>query len=233
MMESRKVLKRFLHKGYYPPLDLKVSYEILGSVYGGWAILPSLLDTNSIVYSFGIGDDISFDVALIEKFGVEVFAFDPTPKSISWVAQQALPGNFTFVPIGLAHWDGDAVFLPPPNPNFVSYKMANPHHQLDNSSLYLDKYPVKRLGTLMNKLGHASIDVLKMDIEGAEYDVIGDMLSCNIYPKVLLVEFHHRWQEIGIQKTKKNIQMLREKGYKLFYVSDRDEFGFLYTKEQK
>jgi len=34
----------------------------------------------AVVYSLGIGEDISFDLALIEKYGARVHAFDPTPK---------------------------------------------------------------------------------------------------------------------------------------------------------
>jgi len=50
----------------------------------------------------------------------------------------------------------------------------------------------------MRELRHASIDLLKMDIEGAEYDVLADMISQRIPVKQLLVEFHHRWPQIGV-----------------------------------
>ena len=36
--------------------------------------------------------------------------------------------------------------------------------------------PVSRLSTIMSELGHERLDVLKMDIEGAEYAVLDDML---------------------------------------------------------
>ena len=36
---------------------------------------------------------------------------------------------------------------------------------------------------IMAKLGHSSLDILKIDIEGAEYDVIEDMLSSGIRPR--------------------------------------------------
>jgi len=35
----------------------------------------------------------------------------------------------------------------------------------------------------MAKLGHSSLDILKMDIEGAEYDVIKEILSSGIRPR--------------------------------------------------
>ncbi|WMW22216.1 hypothetical protein RE476_12730 [Methanolobus mangrovi] len=40
--------------------------ERLGSEYGGWAFCPENVGEQSVVYSFGIGEDISWDEALID-----------------------------------------------------------------------------------------------------------------------------------------------------------------------
>ena len=91
---------------------------------------------------------------------------------------------------------------------------------------------MKQLSTIMNELGHTDINLLKMDIEGSEYEVIRSLESSSIRPKQLLVEFHHRFPEIGPSKTLSAIQELREIGYQLFSVSDSgEEFGFEYDPE--
>src|SRR5690554_1691728 len=41
----------------------------------------------------------------------------------------------------------------------------------------------------MTQLGHKHIDVLKMDIEGAEYDVIENILSAQLPITQILIEF--------------------------------------------
>ena len=88
--------------------------------------------------------------------------------------------------------------------------------------------PVHRVTTIMKDLGHTSIDVLKMDIEGAEYAVIRDVLRNSIEVRQLCVEFHHRWAEIGVSKTREAISALRSHGYRLFHVSDSgEEYSFL------
>lgn len=74
-----------------------------GNDYGGFNVSP-LPDMKNI-YSFGIGTDISFDLAIIEKFNVEIFAFDPTPKSIDWIKNKGEIRNFHFYPIGLSNFD--------------------------------------------------------------------------------------------------------------------------------
>src|SRR5712692_3232196 len=56
----------------------------LGTVYGGW-IIPanSGLSADSVCYSAGAGEDISFDCALIERFYCQVRVIDPTPRAIT------------------------------------------------------------------------------------------------------------------------------------------------------
>ena len=71
---------------------------------------PYHLDAESSVLSFGVGEEISFDLALIENFGLTVYAFDPTPPSIAWVRKEKLPPNFRFFDFGIANHDGTAKF---------------------------------------------------------------------------------------------------------------------------
>ncbi len=80
----------------------------------------------------------------------------------------------------------------------------------------------------MRELGHEHIDILKMDIEGAEYDVIDDIYKSGIRPRQLLVEFHHRFPGLGVRKTIKAATCLRSMGYRLFSISaTNEEFSFI------
>ena len=56
--------------------------EKLGTDYGGWYVPTNLnLDEKSIVYSGGVGEDISFDLVLSDKYKCNIFLIDPTKKS--------------------------------------------------------------------------------------------------------------------------------------------------------
>lgn len=45
----------------------------LGTNYGGWIIPNNInLNENSIVYSGGVGEDISFDLLLQEKYNCNI-----------------------------------------------------------------------------------------------------------------------------------------------------------------
>ncbi len=194
----------------------------LGNEGARWCICPASLCEASIVYSFGVGEDISFDLELIRCFGLRVHAFDPTPRSIEWVRSQALPPEFVFHSYGIANADGVCKFAPPVNPKHVS------HTILERDTPWpAIEVPVSRLPTILKSLGHKKIHVLKMDIEGAEYEVLADMLACDIQVDQLLVEFHHRWPEVGVERTRQALRDLKLNGYRIFYISPSgEEYGF-------
>src|ERR1700721_582734 len=95
----------------------------LGSGDGRWVISPDRFGPDSIVYSFGIGRNITFDLALIRRFGCKVHAFDPTPLANEWLQSQNLPDSFLVYPWGLAAYDGSARFALPES-HSVSFVMA-------------------------------------------------------------------------------------------------------------
>ena len=57
--------------------------EKLGTDYGGWLIPKKIsLNENSIVYSGGAGEDISFDLKLQDKYNCNILLIDPTQKAV-------------------------------------------------------------------------------------------------------------------------------------------------------
>lgn len=56
-----------------------IAWEQLLALGGeaSWVIVPKGIDEQSVVYSFGAGKDISWDLALIKKYGLTIHAFDP------------------------------------------------------------------------------------------------------------------------------------------------------------
>jgi hypothetical protein len=77
----------------------------LGTAYGGWTIPKNLLTEHSVRYCVGCGENISFDLALAEKYSCEGFGFDPTRRSIAY-AGKVTSGirNYHFQDVGI--WQG-------------------------------------------------------------------------------------------------------------------------------
>ena len=215
----RRVIRVLFRRDLFLTADVHYKNIRLGSDYGGWNIIPEHISKDSLVYSFGVGEDISFDMALIHKFGVKVHAFDPTPRSIKWVKNQHLSSLFVMHEYGLLNYDGVVTFLPPKNSSHVSHKIVVGGQKNINSF----EVEVKKLQTIVRELQHGSIDLLKMDIECSEYSVIKDIESSNIRPKQLLIEFHHRFHNIGVEETRNALEIIKKMGYKLFYVSKSGE----------
>jgi FkbM family methyltransferase len=196
-----------------------VPCEDHGSDYGGWTISPPV---QGIVYSFGVGEDISFEKSLAASYDVKIFAFDPTPRSITWMQAQSVSSDIHFLDYGVADYDGIAQFYLPEDPNFVS------HSIIRNGRSGAIEVPVKRLPTIMSELGHTYIEVMKFDIEAAEYAVLQDLIRSGIRPRQLLVEFHHRFSEAGAAQTWRVVRQLNRYGYHIFYISPSiEEFSFI------
>lgn len=225
--QLHKYLRVYPQWRFAPPrVQLNRGLERFGSDYGGYWLDASMMHSGAVVYSLGIGEDISFDLSLIARFDVHVEAFDPTPKVKKWLAEQSLPRQFRFHEVGIAAHDGQETFYRPPRDDWVSHSVIHARQYGADSV----RFPVMRLLTAMQLQGHSLIDVLKMDIEGAEYAVIEEIVREKIPVKQLLVEFHHRLSSVGTNKTRIALALLEGYGMRISYVCPRKEvFTFAKT----
>lgn len=185
-----------------------------------WIYIPELLDEDSIVYSLGVGDLINFDLDLIDRHGVTVHAFDPTPFAADWVRGQALPEKFVFHPWAASGSDGLLRLYRRVNQRGRrSSVMWTADNAAGDASDFIDA-PAHTVHTIMHKLGHDRVDLLKMDVEGAEYDILAGLGDAKQLPRQVLVEYHHRFAGIGRQRTADSVAALRQLGYRIFAVSE-------------
>jgi len=200
----------------------------LGSRYGGWTVPNRSFSPESICYCVGVGEDISFDLELIRHFGSRVFAFDPTPRAVSFVAgQQVLPAPFKFMAVGLWSADTTMRFYEPKNPSHLSHSIVN----LKRTQKYFEA-PCRRLSSLMKELGHQRLDLLKLDIEGAEYQVINSIVEDAIPIRVLCVEFDETNSPLDKnyrRRIRDSIRLLRDRHFYLAARSGRGNFTFINT----
>lgn len=184
-----------------------------GDKYDGYLFCIDNLNDSSVVYSFGIGEDLEFSEVIIKELNCNVYAFDPTPKSINYVHNHKLfnDGRFNFYPVGLADYDGVAQFHLPKNDDYVSGSIDR-WDGVKNKSIEVD---VKKLKTIMNELGHKKIDLLKMDIEGTEFSIIGDIVNSNIDVRQICVEVHDRFYSDGSNRLIEMREKLKMAGFSL------------------
>jgi FkbM family methyltransferase len=184
--------------------------------YGNYWARDDLLDEGSIVYSFGVGTDLRFDLALIEAVGCKVYCFDPSPRSIDYMQQHRDRPNLHFIPEGIWVEEGQ----------FKYFYDDDNRDQAANASLeniYHQKRffwgECKNLGAFMHQLGHSRVDLMKIDIEGAALAVLEDLLGTSIRPTQIVVELERPspWKELGpwFKRVRRLIEGFRAEGYRV------------------
>ena len=202
-----------------------------GSAYGGFYVVPMKSLRNGIVFSFGIGEDISFDEKLINLYkDIKIYGFDPTPKSCKWVAERCKNiENFMFFPYGISIHDGLQNFYLPKNPKDVSGSLEK-----NTNTRRKIQVPFKNINTIMNELKIKQVDILKLDIEGTELAVIPDILKSGFKFRQLCIEVHYRfWRKNRYYKLYKLRKILNNYGYYIAALSQSYEEITFVKKEKK
>ena len=213
--------------------------ERLGTNYGGWYVPINMnLNEKSIVYSGGVGEDMSFDLLLQCKYNCHILLIDPTNKAIKHFNEvkqyyrnkqvftggiqndyysciQWLHPNFdklNYVNIGLWNKKEELKFYKQNNENYVSQSLVE--------NMFGQKYdvvPVDSIKNIMEQHGHSHIDLLKLDIEGAEIEVVNQMLDDKIYPTYVLIEFDLLLKNKDTGNTTKQLieRMITRENYKI------------------
>ncbi|MDH5402426.1 MAG: FkbM family methyltransferase [Candidatus Heimdallarchaeota archaeon] len=215
-----KLLQIYIILVKRPSYNGKLTY--LGTKYGGWFVPLNLLNQDSICYSFGIGEDVSFDISLIEQINCYVYGFDPTPRSIEFVHAQfstKFP-KFIFHPIGIWSADEEMKFYEPKISEHVSHSITN----LQNTKNYFIAN-CKKLSTIMKELNHSSINLLKMDVEGAEMFVIPNIIEESIQIDIINVELDRPFSFRKVLKLIKQMEneytLIKMNFWDLTFISNR------------
>jgi FkbM family methyltransferase len=178
----------------------------LGSAPGGWTVPGELIDPSWLCYSVGAGGDISFDLELIRRYGVEIRAFDAVAEYVALAAEQAGPEpRFSVRHTAIATHDGPLRMQLTHHPGSRSLSSAGLYETRD-----FVEQPGRTLRSLMSDLGDDHIDLLKLDIEGAEYEVVPTLELQGIGVKVFATQLHHNG---SVRNARSVIAGIRAQGY--------------------
>lgn len=180
-----------------------------------WFVLTDRLE-GAVIYSGGVGKDINFELELARNYNCVIHLFDPSPTGVNTIQSMALPSNILFQPIGLAGDDGLLDFALPVNPDEGSYRLG----EGDTS------FECRSLRSLFRENNHQHVELLKIDIEGFEYEVLDDVINSGLHIRQIAVEFHDFYRDISSAKTKHSVRLLTANGYTLFHKRGSD-FSFV------
>jgi FkbM family methyltransferase len=203
---ARRWFERRLGALACAPVDLSIVE--LGTAYGGWQIPDGVVQRDWICYSVGAGGDISFDLELINRYGATVRSFDPV-EEFGRQALDAAQGEarFSFHQCAIASVDAPMRVQRTHDPSSLSVSAAGLYDTEEWSEV-----SGRTLSSLMADLGDERIDLLKVDVEGAEYDLLAGIDLPALGVKIFSVQLHHT----GTVRAALNIvKRLEHQGYRL------------------
>jgi FkbM family methyltransferase len=178
----------------------------LGSSYGGWTLPGDLIEPGWTCYLVGAGGDISFDLELIKRYGVTVRSFDAVADYVDKArADGHEEPRFSAHHAAIATKDGPIRMQVTHDPKSQSVSAA----ELYDSHNFIE-LPGRSLPSLMTELGDQHIDLLKLDIEGSEYQVLPTLDLPGMGVKVFATQLHHTG---SVSDARKLIAGLRDQGY--------------------
>ena len=194
--------------------------RFLGDSYGGWMICEP--DTpgafrGALVYTIGVGRNIEWDKAMIREYGTVHHGWDPTPRAVDFVRKTKLPENFHFHQFGLGSKDGTVTATLPVG-NTDSYTISAYKHARAQEGKATE-IPVLSLESMMTKENHDQLAILKIDIEGAEFDVIRTWVenNYNVRADQVLIEFHERYFKSNKELVPQAVAQMRQLGFEVFH----------------
>jgi FkbM family methyltransferase len=174
-----------------------------------WTFCPDGLGPDSVVYSGGVGNDITFEHGLAREFKCPVYLLDPSPTGLATMSlgKNKIP-EFHFSPLALSDHCGTLRFARP-----ISEEEGSWYASENSNSV---EVPCTDLTSFLKENGHTHVDLLKLDIEGAEYAVVDEILRKRIPVRQLLVEFHDGLLPgIKVTDSLRSMARLTLRGYKL------------------
>ena len=194
--------------------------------YGAWTLCTEGLRDNANVWSFGVGGDISFEIE-VKRFApnADIRSFDPT------ITRDAFARLCEYLPvgecpkfhaIGLASYTGLLKLYRSFNKKIGSLaSVAGPGY--DPTPVLVAN--VSTLADLMAAAHISHLDVLKIDIEGAEFDLVASWVE-DLPVTQLAIELHERFFSDGRSRRTDLIHRLALLGFRQMHTSG-DEMLFV------
>ena len=166
-------------------LDLKNPFDCLFNNYNEMFVDNKYdcyeLDKMETVFDIGANSGL-FSILAIKKGAKKVYAFEPNQESLINLKQLVKNQNVKVVDKAVYTKDEDLIFYIDPN-NTTIGSISEDHIINNGSKVEKITVPAVSLKTFFEQNNIERLSLLKMDIEGAEYDII-ENLDQEIFDKI-------------------------------------------------
>lgn len=245
----------FARKLFQPRIEIThlPDVERLGTDYGLAFVRSAPSLRHATIISCGLGEDASFDVEFLRRYGGRVILVDPTPRAkvhynrisarFGRPAEQPFTGsgcespaaydlcgitaeNLILDPVAVWSRAERVKFFCPPEQSWVSHSITNPLNGYRDDTPFIE-VPADTIDGLMKRHRIDDLVYLKLDIEGAEIPVLKDMLRKRIRPKQIHVGFDDAPTAAGRAQIEATDEELRHNGYVCCHGEDQN---YLYVQ---
>ena len=161
---------------------------------GGWwtcdlATIAAQSSTPCVVYSFGLRDNFSFDHDISQKHSCTVHGFDPSSSVDQSAYEKPVPDVF-FHGYGVGKASGEY------GPGEVPFRWPGIDFLRASNT---QPWTLRSFPSILKSLGHAHVHVVKIDIEGGEWDVLPDIAAASwdeLYMEVHFPPWQYQFEDI-------------------------------------
>jgi len=154
-----------------------------------WHLKPKLC----ILYSIGVGYNLAFDLEIAKRFQCKIFAFDPDQFAPGQIKKWSVP-NMEYKP-----W------------KIIGNQQSYQHRFLNRNEKSLDE--------VLRSMKHLRIDILKIDVEGAEFDILNDWLESVSFKMTKICHILLEMHGFEVVKWTNLLRRLEKTGF-LMYSSE-------------
>ncbi len=182
------------------------------------------LSSQSVVVDAGCSYEADFSLGLIRRHGLRAFGVDPTRKHREALRalERQYEGRFLHLPCALAAVDGMVTFHESQTNESGSILKDHVNVLQDETTSY--DVEALTLGSLVTRIGVETVDILKLDLEGAEYDLLDGVKADQLQPfRQLFVEFHHHAvRHFSEADTRRIVERISGFGFHVFSLDDHN-----------
>jgi len=181
--KSSEPMKAMLELHYYRPSILNF---IGATIYNKHILHDADIDSNSVVVDVGAFTG-SWAQHMVDRYDPVIYAFEPNPRSFELLQQKAVNNpKLQPKPYGLGAEDSSVDFTL----NGLGSSMCD--ERSSNSGMPRIKVDIAAIDRVWHELKLGHVDLMKINIEGAEFPLLDKMIKTDLLKKVdcFLIQFH-------------------------------------------
>lgn len=230
-MNAIKRINNFLVRQVRKYFRIRTAQKLGISYYPPNYIYLERLNPSSIIVDVGCADDPDFSIYAMKKYNCKCYGVDPTRKHFQALkkVESDYNGRFVHLKLAVANKTGKLIFHE--SQNNTSGSILDSHQNIKKDQI--TSYEVESVNIMELKRivagNEGKIDFMKLDLEGAEYNLLGNA-HINDFDNIdqIFIEFHHHCIDGKSQNDTNNlVQRFKSFGFKVFSV---DQHNYLFYR---